>query len=250
MLTCYDATFARLLDGAGVDVLLIGDSLGMVIQGHETTLPVTLEEVLYHARAVARGTTYAHLVADLPFMSYQVGTEQALASAGRMMKEGGVAAVKLEGGARIADSVYACTQAGIPVMGHLGLTPQSIHQLGGYKIQGKKPSEADALLDDALALQEAGAYSVVLEGIPELLGHKISAALTIPTIGIGAGRYTDGQVLVIYDLLGLDPSFNPTFVRQYADMATITTDAVRQFCADVQSGAFPSVEEVFMAAEA
>lgn len=249
MLTCYDATFARLLDRAGVDIMLIGDSLGMVVQGHETTLPVTFEEVLYHARAVARGTQHAHLVADLPFMSYQVNKDQALTNAGRMMKDGGVGAVKLEGGERIVESVFACTQAGIPVMGHLGLTPQSIHQLGGYKIQGKMPNQAEVLLNDALALQEAGAYSLVLEGIPEMLGHKISSALAIPTIGIGAGRFTDGQVLVLYDLLGLDPSFNPTFVRQYADGAAITEEAVKQYCADVKSRSFPSVEEVFMAAE-
>ena len=249
MLTCYDATFARLLDGAGVDIMLIGDSLGMVVQGHETTLPVTFEEVLYHARAVARGTQHAHLVADLPFMSYQIGRDQALESAGRMMKEGGVGAVKLEGGERITESVFACTQAGIPVMGHLGLTPQSIHQLGGYKIQGKAASQAEILLNDALALQDAGAYAIVLEGIPEMLGHKISSALTIPTIGIGAGRFTDGQVLVLYDLLGLDPSFNPTFVRQYLDGAKMTQEAVRKYCEDVKSRAFPSIEEVFMAAE-
>ncbi len=245
MLTCYDATFARLLDATDVDLLLVGDSLGMVISGHETTLPVTVDEMVYHCRAVVRGTRYAHVVGDLPFMSYQLGPEQALESAGRLVKEGGVGSVKLEGGSFVAEAVRRCTRSGIPVMGHLGLTPQSIHQMGGYKVQGRKEEQADFILGEAKALEQAGVYSLVLEGIPEPLGERITSELSVPTIGIGAGRYTDGQVLVIYDLLGLDPEFKPKFVRWYGEMGAQVRDAVGRYCSDVRDGSFPSREEVF-----
>jgi 3-methyl-2-oxobutanoate hydroxymethyltransferase len=202
MLTAYDATFARLLDEAHVDILLVGDSLGMVIQGHETTLPVTLDEVIYHTRAVARGASRAHIVGDMPFMSYQAGLDQAIENAGRLLKEGGAHSVKLEGGAEHAALIARLTQAGVPVMGHIGLTPQSFHQLGGFKIQGRQQGAAERLIEDAKTLERAGAFSIVLEGIPSEIAEAISAAISIPTIGIGAGVGCDGQVLVIYDLLG------------------------------------------------
>jgi 3-methyl-2-oxobutanoate hydroxymethyltransferase len=241
MLTCYDATFARLLDQAEIDCILIGDSLGMVIQGHEHTVPVTLEDVIYHSRAVARGCHRPHLVGDLPFGSYQASSEQALRSATRLLKEGGVQSVKLEGGGPIIESVARMTQVGIPVMGHLGLTPQSVHQLGGYKIQAKQKQAAEQLVDDALSLQEAGAFSLVLEGIPLQLAQQVSQRLTIPCIGIGAGPYCDGQVLVIYDLLGLDERFNPKFLKKYANLAHDVVHATTQYAQEVRSHAFPSM---------
>jgi len=245
MLTAYDATFARLLDESGVDILLVGDSLGMVVQGHETTLPVTLDEMIYHTRAVARATRRAQVVGDMPFMTYQAGVEQALVNAGRLIKEGGCGAVKLEGGAQHAELVSKLVACGIPVMGHIGLTPQSFHQLGGFKIQGRERGQAEQLLDDARALQEAGAYSLVLEGIPREIAEAISAELRIPTIGIGAGNGCDGQVLVIYDLLGMDDSFKPKFVRRYANFATRIRTAVDAYIGDVRSGAFPAEHESF-----
>src|SRR5690606_25407453 len=200
MLTCYDATFARLLDESHVDILLVGDSLGMVIQGQETTLPVTLDEVIYHTRAVVRGARRAHVVGDMPFMSYQTSIEAGLAAAGRLVKEGGAHSVKLEGGAQHAELIARLVASGIPVMGHIGLTPQSFHQMGGFKIQGREAGGAERLLEDARALEQAGAYAVVLEGIPAEIAERITAELSIPTIGIGAGVGCDGQVLVVYDL--------------------------------------------------
>lgn len=245
MLTAYDATFARLLDESDIDILLVGDSLGMVVQGHETTLPVTLDEMIYHTRAVARGAGRAQIVGDMPFMTYQAGLDTALANAGRLVKEGGCHAVKLEGGARHAELVTRLVGCGIPVMGHIGLTPQSFHQMGGFKVQGREHGGAERLLEDALALQEAGAYILVLEGIPSEIAQRITAALDIPTIGIGAGPHCDGQVLVIYDLLGMNDSFKPKFVRRYEDFAGRIRAATRAYVEDVRAGAFPAERESF-----
>jgi 3-methyl-2-oxobutanoate hydroxymethyltransferase len=245
MLTAYDATFARLLDEAGADVLLVGDSMGMVIQGHDTTLPVTLEEIAYHCRAVGRGARRAHVVGDMPFMSYQASIEQAMINAGKLMKEGGCHSVKLEGGAVHADLVRRLVSAGIPVMGHIGLTPQSYHQLGGFKVQGRDAGGRERLLADALALEEAGCYSIVLEAIPADIARDITAALSIPTIGIGAGTGCDGQVLVSYDALGMDETFKPRFVRRYATLGQTIKDAISHYVADVRTGAFPSDAESF-----
>jgi len=242
MLTAYDATFARLLDACDVDILLVGDSLGMVIQGLQNTLPVTLEEVIYHSRAVARGASRAHLVADMPFMSYQDSPEQGLRSAGRLIKEGRAEAVKLEGGQRHADLVRRLTEVGIPVMGHIGLTPQSIHAMGGYKVQGKHEAQAQKLVEDALALEEAGIYSLVLEGIPQEVAGEITARLSVPTIGIGAGPLCDGQVLVIYDLLGMDPDFSPRFLKKYESFGEKIRAAVGRYTEEVREGVFPGPE--------
>src|SRR5262245_19231132 len=245
VLTAYDATFARLLDEGGADVLLVGDSLGMVVQGHDTTLPVTLAEMTYHCRAVARGAKRAHVVGDLPFMTYQGSIEQGMISAGTLMKEGGAEAVKLEGGAAHAELVRRLVSAGIPVMGHIGLTPQSYHQLGGFKVQGREEAAADRLVDDARALEDAGAYSVVLEGIPLEVAARITASLPIPTIGIGAGPHCDGQVLVIYDMLGMNEDFKPRFVRRYENFAVRIRTAVDEYIDEVKTGRFPSEEESF-----
>jgi 3-methyl-2-oxobutanoate hydroxymethyltransferase len=247
MLTAYDVSFARLLDQAGVDILLVGDSLGMVVQGHHTTLPVTLEDILYHTRAVVRGAGNAQVVADMPFMSYQASIEDGLRSAGRLMKEGGAEAVKLEGGAEHVPLVRRLVSAGIPVMGHIGLTPQSVHAMGGFKVQGREPDRARQLRDDARALEEAGCYAIVLEGMPHELGAEITRAVAIPTVGIGAGPHCDGQVLVIYDLLGMDESFRPKFVRRYENFAVRIRTAVEQYVFDVQAGRFPSEAESFSA---
>jgi len=249
MLTAYDATFARLLDEAGADVLLVGDSLGMVVQGHETTLPVTLDEIAYHCRAVARGARRAHVVGDMPFMSYQASIEQGMTSAGKLMKEGNCHSVKLEGGAVHAELVSRLVGAGIPVMGHIGLTPQSFHQLGGFKVQGRDPGGRERLLADARTLEEAGAYAIVLEAIPADIAREISAAVSVPTIGIGAGAGCDGQVLVVYDMLGMDESFKPRFVRRYETLGATIKGAVAHYVADVRSGAFPSDAESFTVAE-
>ena len=245
MLTAYDATFARLLDESHIDILLVGDSLGMVIQGYETTLPVTLDEVIYHSRAVARGTRRAQVVGDMPFMSYQAGIDAALDNAGRLVKEGAVAAVKLEGGAQHAELVRRLVRCGIPVMGHIGLTPQSFHQMGGFKIQGREEGGRARLIEDARTLEEAGAYSLVLEGIPSEIASEISTTISIPTIGIGAGPGCDGQVLVIYDLLGMDETFKPKFVRRYENLGTRIRTAVDNYVADIRDGAFPSEAESF-----
>jgi 3-methyl-2-oxobutanoate hydroxymethyltransferase len=245
MVTAYDATFARMLDQGGADILLVGDSLGMVVQGQETTLPVTLDEMLYHCRAVARGSKHAHLVGDMPFMSYQVSPEEALRNAGRFLSEGGMHAVKLEGGAEMAATIRKIVGAGIPVMGHVGLTPQSVHALGGFKVQGKREEEAQRVLSDARAVAEAGAYAVVLEGVPSELASRITAELPIPTIGIGAGPHCDGQVLVCYDLLGLTPERVPRFVKKYESFYERGVDALARFRQDVRDGVFPAAEHSF-----
>lgn len=245
MLTCYDATFARLVDDAGADVLLVGDSLGMVIQGHPTTLPVTLEEVIYHTRAVARGARRAHVVGDMPFMSYQSSVEDGLRAAGRLVKEGGAESVKLEGGAQHAELVRRLAASGIPVMGHVGLTPQSFHQLGGFKVQGKDDAAARRLLEDARVLWQAGAYAVVLEGIPMELAAEITAELAIPTIGIGAGPHCDGQVLVMYDLLGLTPGKRPRFSKNFLAGHDSIQAALHAYADGVRTGAFPAPEHSY-----
>jgi 3-methyl-2-oxobutanoate hydroxymethyltransferase len=239
VLTAYDATFARLLDQSGIDVLLVGDSLGMVIQGLPNTLPVTLEDIVYHCRAVARGASRAHLVGDMPFLSYQVTLDEAVRNCGRVLKEGGAEAVKLEGGARHADLVHRLTQIGIPVMGHVGLTPQSVHAMGGFRVQGRDAAAARAILDDAVALEQAGAYAIVLESIPGELAQAITAKLRIPTIGIGAGVHCDGQVLVIYDLLGMDDTFRPRFVKRYDELAPRIRKAVESYAREVREAQFP-----------
>lgn len=240
MLTCYDATFAKLLDGAGVDVLLVGDSLGMVIQGVKTTLPVTMDEMIYHLRAVNRGTQRAHVVGDMPFMSYQTSVDEAVKNAGRLVAEGGAESVKLEGGAEFTEVIEKIVRAGIPVMGHIGLTPQTVHKMGGYVIQGRDEEKAKKLVEDAKALEAAGCYSIVLEGIPTVVAREISEQIGIPTIGIGAGPGCDGQVLVIYDLLGMDPSFSPKFVKRYAALHEVIGGAVRTYLDEVRGGEFPT----------
>ena len=245
VLTAYDATFARLLDEAGADVLLVGDSLGMVIQGHDTTLPVTLDEMAYHCRAVVRGVRHAHVVGDMPFGSYQSSVEQGVTNAARLMKEGGCHSVKLEGGAVHAELVRRLVGAGIPVMGHIGLTPQSFHQLGGFKVQGRDAGGRERLLADARALEDAGVYAIVLEAIPSDIAREITAAVSVPTIGIGAGTACDGQVLVSYDMLGMDESFKPRFVRRFATLGATIKEAVGQYVAEVRSGTFPSDAESF-----
>lgn len=245
MVTAYDATFARLFDEAGADVLLVGDSLGMVVQGQESTLGVTLEEMVYHCRAVTRTARRPHVVGDMPFMSYQVSVEDAVRNAGRLVAEGGVGAVKLEGGADFTDVVRAITRASIPVMGHIGLTPQSVHKMGGYVVQGRDEETAQRLVADALALEAAGAYALVLEGVPLELARDISQKLAIPTIGIGAGSHCDGQVLVCYDLLGLNPSFKPRFVKHYAQLEGTVQEAAGRFFSEVRAGTFPDEEHSF-----
>ncbi len=245
MLTAYDATFARLLDGAGVDVLLVGDSLGNVIQGEKSTLPVTVDQMIYHLRAVNRGVQRAHVVGDMPFMSYQASVDEAVKNAGRLVAEGGAEAVKLEGGAEFSEVIAKIVRAGIPVMGHIGLTPQAVHKMGGYVVQGRDEEKAQRLLEDAKALEAAGCYSLVLEGIPQELGAQITAALSIPTIGIGAGPHCDGQVLVIYDLLGMDPSFSPKFVKRYVQLHEVIGGAVKDYLGEVKGGSFPSEAHSF-----
>lgn len=244
-LTAYDYSFARILDEAGVELLLVGDSLGCVVQGNHNTLAVTMDEMVYHTRLVVRGRKRALVIGDMPFLSYQVSKEQALANAGRFLQEGGAEAVKLEGGLHVKETIAAIVRAGIPVMGHIGLTPQSLHQFGGYKIQGKDSARRDMLLRDALAVEEAGAFSVVLEGMPLDLAREITGRLTIPTIGIGAGRHCDGQVLVVHDMLGLFEDFRPKFVKQYADLKSVMTGAVKGFIRDVKEGKFPAEEHSF-----
>jgi len=245
MLTAYDATFARLLDRAGVDVLLVGDSLGMVMQGRDTTLQVTVDHMAYHGACVSRAVERAHVVVDMPFLSYHVSPQEAVRNAGRLVQEGGAHAVKLEGGSERAETVAAIVTAQIPVMAHIGLTPQSYHVQGGFKVQGRDDGAGERLLRDALELQAAGAYAMVLEGIPKDLATRISAELEIPTIGIGAGNGCDGQVLVIQDLLGMDPDFRPRFVKRYAELGKQITDAVGEYIAEVQAGDFPDDEHSF-----
>jgi len=245
MVTAYDATFASILDKAGMDILLVGDSLGMVIQGKPNTLPVTLDHMIYHTAAVSRVTKHAQVVGDLNFMSYQVSAEQAVTSAGRLVAEGGAHAVKLEGGTEMADRVARIVEAGIPVMGHIGLTPQSVHRMGGFKIQGKDNAAARRLMEDAEALVEAGCYSMVLEGVPAELAAQITAQVPVPTIGIGAGVNCDGQVLVCYDLLGMNPDFKPKFVKTYDNLFERIVDAAQSFANDVKTGEFPAEEHSF-----
>ncbi len=245
VLTAYDVAFARLADRAGVDVVLVGDSLGMVVQGQTTTLPVTLDEMIYHARAVVRGVVRAHVVVDLPFMSYQASVEDGLRAAGRVLKESGAESVKLEGGEEMAGLVARLVAVGIPVMGHVGLTPQSFHQLGGFKVQGKTDPQRAKILAGARALADAGVYAMVLEGMPASLGAEVTAAVAPPTIGIGAGPGCDGQVLVMHDVLGLDPGWSPRFVRRYAELGKEAEKAFAAYAADVRAGTFPSTDESF-----
>ncbi len=242
MLTAYDYPTALAMDKAGIDCILVGDSLGMVVLGYENTLPVTMEEMLHHARAVSRGAKNALLVGDMPFMSYQVSTEDAVRNAGRFLQQGGMDAVKLEGGRERADAVRAIVGTGIPVMGHLGLTPQSVHQLGGFRAQGKTASAAKRLLEDAKILEDAGAFSLVLESVPARLAETISKQISIPTIGIGAGTGCDGQVLVTHDLLGLFDRFTPKFVKQYANFHEEMNKAFTEYIEDVETKRFPAVE--------
>lgn len=244
-LTAYDATLARLLDEGGADVLMVGDSLGMVVQGHSTTLPVTVDEICYHGRAVARGTQHAHLVGDLPFMSYQVSPEQALLAAGRLIKEGSFESVKLEGGVVVAEQIHRIVAAGIPVMGHVGLTPQSVHRMGGFRVQGKGEDAALAVLADAEAVEQAGAFAIVIEGVPASLGRRITERTKIPTIGIGAGPDCDGQVLVCYDFLGMVRGFAPKFVKHFAELGDQIVDAARAYGREVREGRFPDQSHSF-----
>jgi 3-methyl-2-oxobutanoate hydroxymethyltransferase len=246
MITAYDYPSARLVEEAGVPLILVGDSLGNVVLGYDSTIPVTMDEMLHHVKPVVRATRKTHVVADMPFMSYQTGPAEALHNAGRMLKEGGAQSVKLEGGARIAETVRVLVEAGIPVMGHLGLTPQSINQLGGYKVQGKTPAAAVRLLNDAMALQEAGAYAIVLETVPVHVARIITEKLDIPTIGIGAGPETDGQVQVWHDLLGLFSDFVPKHAKQYANLAEVIVAAIKTYAGEVKSGAFPTEKESFV----
>jgi len=239
VLTAYDANMARLLDRAGIDVILVGDSLGMVVLGYDTTLPVTLDMMIHHTKAVRRGAKRALIVADMPFMSYQINAEDAIRNAGRLVQEGGAAAVKLEGGRRVTEIVRRLTEMGIPVMGHLGLTPQSVHTFGGFRAQAQDQDSASELLNDAKALEKAGAFSIVLESIPAALGKQVSAALHIPTIGIGAGPHCDGQVLVGHDAFGLFDGPVPPFVRQYAQLGEALIAATRAYIEDVRAGRFP-----------
>ncbi len=239
MLTAYDCTMARLLDRAGVDVLLVGDSLGMVVLGHENTLAVTLDMIVHHSAAVSRGASRALVVGDMPFLSCHVGVNEAVRAAGRLVQEGGVQAVKIEGGQAVLQTVQRITEAGIPVMGHLGLRPQSVHQIGGFRRQARSPGEAAGLLESARALQSAGACALVLESIPDDVAAEVTAALDIPTIGIGAGSRCDGQVLVVHDVLGLYDEFVPSFVKRYADLGRAVTSAAEEYVQDVRDGKFP-----------
>jgi 3-methyl-2-oxobutanoate hydroxymethyltransferase len=247
--TAYDATMATLLDAAGVDVLMVGDSLGMVVQGHDNTLSVTLEQMIYHCSAVTRIRPRAHVVCDMPFLSYQVSTEAALSSAGRLVKEGGAESVKLEGGRTVAASVSRMVQAGIPVMGHIGLTPQAVHRLGGFRVQGKTRDGARSLIDDARSLQDAGVYAIVVEGVPSVVASRITEALQVPTIGIGAGPGTDGQVLVSYDLFGMYGKLSPKFVRRFAELGIAATQAAQEYVSAVRSGTFPTDAHSFAMAQ-
>ncbi len=242
MLTAYDYPTALAEDQAGIDSILVGDSLGMVVLGYQNTLPVTMEEMLHHSRAVSRGSKYALLIGDMPFMSYQVSTEQAVRNAGRFLQEAGMEAVKLEGGRDRVEAIHAIVGAGIPVMGHLGLTPQSVNQMGGFRPQGRTASAATRLLEDSLMLEEAGCFSLVIESVPARLAELISKTLSIPTIGIGAGLSCDGQVLVTHDLLGLFDRFTPKFVKKYADFHAEMQNAFTEYISDVQGRSFPADE--------
>jgi len=249
MLTAYDVNFARMIEDAGVDMVLVGDSLGMVILGYESTVPVTMEEMLHHCRAVRRGTKKTLLVGDMPFLSYQISAEDAVQNAGRFFKEAGCDAVKLEGGKTVCPQIAKISEAGMPVMGHIGLTPQSVGQLGGYKVQGRDLDAAEKLISDACALEEAGVFAVVLECIPSEVGAIISEKISIPTIGIGAGADCDGQVLVTHDLVGLFEKFTPKFVKQYVKVAPAINEALAGFVNEVRNGQFPQEEHSFFAGQ-
>jgi len=246
MITAYEYSAARFVEEAGIPLILVGDSLGNVVLGYDSTVPVTMDEIVHHVKPVVRATERAHVVADMPFGSYQGGPEDALRNAARLLKEGGAQSVKLEGGKHVAETVRRLTQAGIPVMGHLGLTPQSINQLGGYKVQGKTPAAAVRILNDAMALQEAGAYAIVLEGVPVRVAEIITEKLSIPTIGIGAGWACDGQVQVWHDLLGLFSDFVPRHAGRYANLGPTIVEALKAYAADVRNGAFPTEKESFV----
>ncbi len=245
VLTAYDYPFAKLMDTAGIDMILVGDSVGSVVSGYENTLPVTLDEMIYHSRAVVRGSEQALVITDMPFMSYQIDVRDARLNAGRLIKEGGAQAVKLEGGEHIAETIRAIVDIDIPVVGHIGLTPQSIHRMGGFKVQGRQEEQARKILADAKAVEEAGAFCVVLEGIPRSLAKEITASLTIPTIGIGAGIDCDGQVLVIHDILGLCDKYSPKFVKRYADVSGTISAGISDYISEVKSGAFPTIDHSF-----
>jgi 3-methyl-2-oxobutanoate hydroxymethyltransferase len=242
-LTAYDYPFAKLVDEAGIDIVLVGDSLGMVVAGEQNTLSVTMDQMIYHTKIVSRAVKMALVVGDMPFLSYQVSTEETIANAGRFLKEGGAAAVKLEGGVNVADKIAALTKYDIPVMAHIGLTPQSVHKMGGYKVQGLSKQQADQLKASAKAVESSGAFALVLEGIPMTLAKEITASVHIPTIGIGAGKDCDGQILVLHDLLGFSARPDPKFVRRYAEMASIVKTAINHYREDVLSEKFPSHEE-------
>lgn len=244
MVTATDFSWSSVVDRAGADVILVGDSLAQVALGYETTLPVTMDEMLVFTRAVANGATRALLVSDMPFLSFQTSGEEARRNAGRFLKEGGAAAVKLEGGVEVAETVRGIVSMGVPVMGHVGLTPQSVHAFGGYRVQGKDPERAKEIIDGAMALEEAGAFAIVLEGMPSSLARKITASLKVPTIGIGAGSGCDGQVLVLHDILGLFHEFTPSFVKRYAELGEAAEKAVGEFCKEVREGVFPDEKSV------
>ena len=245
MLTAYDYTMARIVDLAGIEVILVGDSASNVMAGYDTTVPMTLDHMIYHASCVVRGAERALIIADLPFMSYQVTAKEALISAGRMMKEAGVHGIKVEGGKPIIDTVRKIVDAGIPVMGHLGLTPQSIYKFGTYKVRAKEEQEAEELFEDAKRLEQAGCFAIVLEKIPAGLARRVTENLSIPTIGIGAGPACDGQVLVLHDMLGLNKEFKPRFLRRYADLDATITDSVNRYIQDVKQGEFPGEDEQY-----
>jgi 3-methyl-2-oxobutanoate hydroxymethyltransferase len=245
MLTAYDFPFARIVDEAGIDAILVGDSVGMVVQGLENTLPVTMEEMLYHTRLVSRAVKSAMVIGDMPFMSYQTSLEEAVRNGGRFLKEAGASAVKIEGGSEIAEHVRVMTRSDIPVMAHIGLTPQAIHRMGGYRVQGRDEETARRLIEDAHILEDAGAFSIVLEAIPMELAKRITEELTIPTIGIGAGPHCDGQVLVLHDVLGLFERFIPKFVKRYANLKEEALKAIRDYKEEVEKGIFPAKEHSF-----
>jgi 3-methyl-2-oxobutanoate hydroxymethyltransferase len=245
VVTAYDVVFARLADEAGIDAVLVGDSLGMVIQGEKSTLPVTVDDIVYHSRIVSRGVKRAHLIADMPFMSYQASVEDGMRAAGRLIKEGNAESIKLEGGVEVAELIRRLVAAGIPVMGHVGMTPQSVHQYGGFKIQGRTDAQRERILADARAVAEAGAYAMVIEAVPQSLAAEITQAVSAVTIGIGAGAACDGQVMVMHDLLGLEPAWKPRFVRRYAEMGKAVGEAFAAYAADVRSGRFPGPQESF-----
>lgn len=245
MLTAYDYSMAKILDGAGADALLVGDSLGMVVQGHDSTIPVTIDDMIYHAKAVNRAAKRALVIVDMPFMSYHVSMEEAVRNAGRLMKEGGAHAIKLEGGVEFAETIRQIVRAQIPVMGHIGMTPQSVHMFGGFKVQGKSLVQAQKIIDDAKALEEAGVFAITLECVPEELSKIITETVNVPTIGIGAGKYCDGQVLVSNDMLGMFSDFVPKFVKQYAHISSDIERAVKTYIKEMNESSFPEKKHTF-----